>query len=70
MMDFYFKKTFGGMVLMRKDRRMVCSPGIFEDYWRKATEKESQEFISFHEALKEQAILVEELKKEKPEYFI
>lgn len=69
-MNFYFKKTFLGMVLMKKNRYPTGYPGDWEVRWEKATEKESQEFLSEYMRLRRNNELIDDIKKTHPELLI
>ena len=69
-MNFYFKKTMRGMVLMRKNRYPTGFPGDWEFRWEKATEKESQEFISEYMRHRRNEEIIDQLKKTHPELLI
>lgn len=69
-MNFYFKKTMRGMVLMKKNRYPTGYPGDWDIRWEKATEKESQEFLSAYMRLRDHEELINELKKTHPELLI
>lgn len=69
-MNFYFKKTFLGMILMKKNRYPTGYPGDWEFRWEKASEKESQEFISEYQRHRRNEELINELKKSHPELLI
>lgn len=69
-LNFYFKKTMSGMVLMKKNRYPSGYPGNWEIRWEKATEKESQEFVSEYMRLRGYEEMIAEIKKTNPELLI
>jgi hypothetical protein len=69
-LNFYFKKTIRGMVLMKKNRYPTGYPGDWEIKWEKATEKESQEFLNLYMKYKAHNDFINELKKTHPELLI
>ena len=69
-LNFYFKKTMRGMVLMKKNRYPTGFPGDWDIKWEKATEKESQEFLNLYMKYKGHCDLIEELKRSHPELLI
>jgi hypothetical protein len=69
-MNFYFKKTMRGMVLMKKNRYPTGYPGDWDIKWEKATEKESQEFLNNYMRLRGYEELIGEIKKTNPELLI
>lgn len=69
-LNFYFKKTMRGMVLMRKNRYPTGYPGDWEIRWEKANEKESQEFLSEFMRLRHYEEVIEDIKRTNPELLI
>lgn len=70
-MKVYFKKTFfGTMVMMVQDRNPGNSPGDWKYFWRRATEMESQAFLSDMESCKEHYELMKKLKDSHPHLFL
>ena len=70
-MKVYFKKTFwGSMVMMVQDRKPGELPGNWNKSWRKATELESQEFLSDIESCKEHYEIIKKLKDSHPHLFL
>lgn len=69
-LNFYFKKTIRGMVLMKKNKYPTGFVGDWEIKWEKATEKESQEFLNLYMKYKDHNDLINELKMTHPELLI
>lgn len=69
-LNFYFKKTMRGMVLMKKNRYPTGFPGDWEIKWEKADEKESQEFLHLYMKYRESHDVIQELKRTNPELLI
>ena len=69
-MKYYFKKTLFGQVLMVQDRNPGNSPGEWEYYYRRATEKESQDFKSRIDKNYQEAELLEKIRNERPDLLL
>jgi len=69
-MEFYFKKTLFGMVLMVKDRKPGNWPGEWKYFWRRASQLEASNFTTETGIAKKEVESYREFKDKFPQYFI
>jgi len=69
-MEFYFKKTLFGMVLMVKDRKPGNNIGEWNYFWRRASQSEASNFTTEIRIAKKEIESYREFKDKYPQYFI